>query len=207
MTAEPTRFLALSLLLLSASCEPSPRCAGQLYFDSVHGTCRPCPMGAHLEGGSCACSDGRAFHNYRCELPEGAMPTADEDAGAQPDAGAADSCSQYCDFIHVCLGGNTLAAGVLPDVITTLHADDPSACGVSCAQARKSASPSSLATCIEAGRDAAQCAGDTTQTGLMNAITLLAQCSRANHDDPLRKLICNGLAQSTVVASQLDFCD
>jgi hypothetical protein len=70
-----------------------------------------------------------------------------------------------------------------------------------------SSSPSPLATCVEAGRDAAKCAGDTTQTGLQSAIMLLAQCSRANASDPLRTLICDGLTRSAQVASQLDFCD
>jgi hypothetical protein len=208
MTAQPTFIVALSLLFVSMSCSPSPKCGGKFYYDSVNGTCRPCPMGATFEAGSCTCGDERVFRHNRCELPDGGMSAADDDAGSDHDAAAAaDGCGQYCDFIHVCLGDNTLAAAVLPDVISTLHADDPTACSQSCREASTGSTPSPLASCIQAGRDSAQCAGDTSSTGLMHGIMLLAQCSRQNPDDPLRALICHGLTQSPTVASQLDFCD
>lgn len=201
----PTRILALSVLLMSVGCEPSPKCGGELTYDSVNGTCRPCPSNARFEAGQCVCNDDRVFHDYRCDLRDGAMPMPDDDAGSSY-AGAADGCSHYCDFIHVCLGGNTLATNFLPQVIAGLHADDPTACATSCAQAeRDNASP--LAACVQAGRNTAMCAGDTTQTGLQNGIMLLAQCSRESPSDPLRKLICDGLTQSAQVASNLDFCD
>jgi hypothetical protein len=211
ITAEPTRYVALSLLLLmGVSCAPSTKCGGELYYDAVMGTCRPCPSNARFAAGTCVCNDERVFTNHRCELRDGSMPAGDDDggAGANGDAApAADGCSSYCDFIHVCLGGNTLATNFLPEVISGLHADDPTACTQSCDRAESGSAPSPLATCVEAGRNAAMCAGDTTQTGLQNSIMLLAQCSRSNSSDPLRKLICDGLTKSAQVASNLDFCD
>jgi hypothetical protein len=199
-------MIALSLwLLTSASCAPSTKCGGELYYDSVMGTCRPCPTNARFEAGTCVCNDDRVFTNHRCDLRDGAMPAADDDAGSTG-AGAADGCSQYCDFIHICLGGNTLATNFLPQVIAGLHADDPMACAQSCDRA-ESHDASPLAACVEAGRNTAMCAGDSTQTGLQNGITLLAQCARANPTHPLRTLICEGLTQSEQVASNLDFCD
>jgi hypothetical protein len=209
ITSQPTRILALALLFsgMSASCAPSRKCGGELYYDAVNGTCRPCPSNARFQAGTCVCNDERVFQDHRCQLPDGAMPVpGDDDAGSdRAAAAAADGCSRYCDFIHVCLGGNTLATNFLPDLITGLHADDTAACAQRCGRAESAPSP--IAACVEAGRDAAKCAGDTTQTGLQNSIMLLAQCSRASPGDPLRQLICDGLTQSPQVASQLDFCD
>jgi hypothetical protein len=196
VTRQLTRLLA-ALALACAGCSPQPRCGGALYFDPQNVSCRPCPKDATFRDGTCECSGGRVFQDHRCALPDGATPEP------PPDAGAANSCSAYCDFIRDCLADNALAAGALPEVISALHADDAAACRSSCADA--SASP--LGACIEAGSHTAACAGDGTQTGLRNAITLLADCSRAHADDPLRSIICNGLRQSPLVASQLDFCD
>lgn len=205
MSAHTPRKWLLVLLLAAAAigCNPEPRCGGELYFDPDNVSCRPCPKDATLEHGTCVCNDGKTFVEHRCVLPDGGTPALAPDAGAE-----ANSCNAYCDFVKQCLADNTLAASALPEVITGLHADEPATCAASCGTARgedQEASP--LARCVEDGREAAQCAGDTTQTGLRSALMLLGQCARANMSDPLRGLICMGLKQSTLVSSQIDFCD
>jgi hypothetical protein len=64
-----------------------------------------------------------------------------------------------------------------------------------------------LATCVAEGREAAACEGESSQAGLRAAITLLSDCAHAHPDDPLRSVICEGLVQSELVKSQIDFCD
>jgi hypothetical protein len=134
---------------------------------------------------------------------------------AQVEAGASEAgvtaptgCSDYCDFVNVCLAQNEIAAGALGVVITALRADVPAECERACEDQRGTgAPPSPIASCVEAGREAAQCAGQSTQAALRAAIMLLAQCSRANPEDPLKESICEGLTTSPLVANQVDFCD
>jgi hypothetical protein len=138
------------------------------------------------------------FENHRCVVNQAA------DAGPGPDAAVSAECEAYCDFVNVCLAENEFAQSAIPSVITGLRADAPAACASACAAV---GGDGVLASCIADGRDDAACVGDDSQDGLRGAIMLLAQCSRAHSEDPLRPVICVGLLESTLVANQIDFCN
>jgi hypothetical protein len=106
--------------------------------------------------------------------------------------------------VNSCLAENEFAQSVVASVISGLRADTPDVCASACAAV---GGDGELAGCIADGRDAAACLGDDSQQGLRGAIMLLAQCSRAHADDPLRPLICAGLLESALVAEQIDFCN
>ena len=180
---------SLTLLCVLAACEPKHKCGGALYYDAENVSCRPCPSGARFDDGTCVCSAGAVFMNHRCVS-----------SGAPVDAAVSPSCEAYCDFVNVCLAESDFATGVVPAVVDRLHAQ----CASDCAAV---GGDGALAACIADGSDAAGCADNDSQDGLRATITLLAQCSRAHADDPLRQVICMGLLESSLVANQIDFCD
>jgi hypothetical protein len=208
----------LVLWAITGGCAPEQKCSGKQYYDPVIVGCRLCPMDATFKNGTCECKGGSEFVKNRCVLLDGAVletpdtgtaDTGTADTGAA-DTGAADTatCETYCDFAKVCLGENTLAAAALPDVITGLHADDTAACTSSCkSDLGREGAGDPVVACVEAGRDEAACAGDSSQAGLSGAFMLLADCCRPRRDNALCKSICKPLKANALVAGMVDFCD
>jgi hypothetical protein len=213
--------LSASIVLLcslAASCAPKEKCSGTLYYDPVNESCRECPKTATFKGGTCRCKSGYAFKNDRCELKDSSgLETPDSSTSSMDDSGGPNlpdssmpsgpSCAEYCDFAKLCIGDNTLAAGALPDIVAGLHAKDTSACASACqSDLGGSGANNPVVTCIDSGRDAAMCAGDSSQTALAGAIGLVADCCRTNQADALCKSICKTLKANALIAGMVDFC-
>jgi hypothetical protein len=201
------RFSAFSLLCAVVSgCAPEPKCGGALYSDPASTNCRPCPKDSTFKNGTCVCKDPYEFVNNRCELMDGAVI---ETPDTGPASSVAATCGDYCDFVNVCIGTNAIAQAALKDIVTGLHADDTdtAACESSCkSDTGGDGSSDPVVACIEAGRMAAACAGDSTQTGLGGAIKLLGDCCRPNKIDMLCMSICKVLTSNALVKDQIDFC-
>jgi hypothetical protein len=207
--------LSASLIVLFAfasGCTPEERCSGKQYFDSAAYICRLCPMGTTFKNGTCKCKDQYEFVDNRCVLMDGAVIET-PDAGTE-DSGAADtaapaalSCMDYCDFAKSCIGDNGLAKAALSDVVSGLHADDAAACTSNCKSELGDGEASDpVVACIEAGREAAACAGDSSQTAIAAAFTLLADCCRPRQENALCKSICVPLKANPLTSGMVDFC-
>lgn len=213
----PVRTLAIfAILVVFASCYPDKKCAGELVFDDASALCYACPAGSKYKNQTCECMEGYEFIGLKCVLMDGAMP-------AMPDAGSGDmsdastdaaayegvGCQDYCSFMSSCLGTNSLAAAVLPEVVTGLHADDAAACQTSC----KSDLGSDEATdpalkCMVDGAEALVCPAPAAeaQMGLQSTLGLVGKCCGANTSSPLCKSICETLKASPTAGSMVDFC-
>lgn len=204
--------LSASLIVLCAvagGCAPETKCSGEQIYDSVAELCRVCPMTATFKNGTCKCKDSYEFVNMRCVLMDGAMietpDSGSDDSGTGSSASVA--CTEYCDFAKSCLGDNTLAQSALPDIVMGLHADSVAACTSNCKKVLGGeGSGDPTIACIEAGREAAACDGDTSQVGLAGAMMLVGDCCRPRQDNALCKSICEPLKANSITASMNDFC-
>jgi hypothetical protein len=215
--------ILLLLCVLGSSCDPEKKCGGKLYYDPSVVACRKCPPDSTFKAGTCKCKSGYEFVDNHCSLMDGAViETAD--AGMSIDATAGDAggdagedaamgggtgptCVDYCDFAKVCLGDNSLAVGVLPDVVSGLHADNKAACKTSCEKdLGGNGQSSAVVACIEAGRGKAACAGDSTQVGLLGAFTLIGDCCKPAPEDGLCKSLCKTFKANALASSQATFC-
>lgn len=199
---------------IAGSCAPEDKCSGDRYFDEPSGLCFSCPMDATLKNGTCKCKDKYEFKNRRCVLKAGetedpkdaGMMQEEDDAGMPPPA--ATSCSDYCSFANSCIGKSTLATAALPDIVTGLHADDAAQCTDSCqSELGNDGSSDPVVACIEAGREAADCEGKSTQQSLTSALMLVADCCRPHRDNALCMSICVPLKANPLTATTIDFCD
>jgi hypothetical protein len=195
--------VAAAAYLLSAGCEPTHKCGGQLYYDPINSSCRPCPKNARFEAGSCVCPEAQRFVEHRCIAASQANDPEQGDAGGI-EGSAALGCTTYCDFVKQCFADNELVRSALQDVLEGLYADMSEACVRRCSGASGAEQP--IARCLEERRAEAACEA-SGQEGLKGAITLMAECCRGNPEDPLRGQICEGLTSSPLVAEQIDFCE
>jgi hypothetical protein len=199
---------------LASSCAPEDKCSGELVYDPI-GVCRRCPMGAAFKDGTCKCKAGAEYVDFKCVAKGGPMmepsdagadARGEEDAGAPP--AAAVSCSDYCTFATSCIGENMLATAALPDIVTGLHADDKAECRENCqSDLGNDGSSDPVVACIEAGREAADCAGKSTQQSLASGLMLVGNCCRPHKDNMLCKSICATFKANPLTASMVDFCD
>jgi hypothetical protein len=206
------------LFAIASSCAPEDKCGGGQFYDRTSGVCFPCPMNATFKNGTCKCKDSDyEFKNRTCVRRPGVM---DEpvDAGASSDSSTPEDssmstpsgpvCGDYCGFANSCLGKNVLATSALPSVITGLHADDPKACKDNCErELGNDGSGDPAIACIEAGREAAMCANQSTQQGLIGALMLVGDCCRPRKGNALCKSICVPLKAEPLTSSMIDFCD
>jgi hypothetical protein len=210
------------LCLAGAACAPEKKCGGPRYYDPSNVSCRDCPKDSTFRDGTCVCKHEYEFANNRCvlrdasvrESPDASSSEAGMSSAASPDASSGEAgmssadCGEYCNFVKVCVGDNALGQGAIPDVIAGLHADDTSACVSNCvANTAANGSTDPVVACIEAGRKAAACAGDSTQAGLFGAITLIGDCCKRQAGNALCTSICKVLTANALVKSQIDFCD
>jgi hypothetical protein len=153
------------------------------------------------------CKDQYTFVHNKCMLMDGAVIEV-PDAGPAIEAGMSTAkCSDYCDFAKVCIGDSALAKAALADIVSGLHADAPAACTSSCmSDLGGDGSSDPVVACVEAGRAAAACAGDSTQAGLGGAIGLLGDCCRPRMNNALCKSICKPFKANVLVSSMVDFC-
>ena len=204
-------LVVLATLFTLAGCYPDKKCAGNLVFNDESGLCF-CPEGSEFKDGTCQCKmKGYEIVGEACILMDGAMPPL-ADAGDDTDSGGGTAyegmaCKDYCSFMTTCLGTNSLATGVLPDVVMGLHADDAAACESSC----KSDLGSNEATdpavkCINEGAAASMCMDPNPQTGLGNTLGLVGQCCAPNASSPLCQSICATLKANPLTGSMVPFC-
>jgi hypothetical protein len=224
----------LCLLVGSAACVPDAKCGGPLYYDPSTRTCRPCPKDSTASNGTCTCQKMYEFVSDRCVPREGAVAETTDaaaettdaaaettdaaaettdaaaettDATAESDASSKAGCGDYCSFAKVCIGDNAVAAAALADVVSGLKANDPPACRMACDSDLAGDGSSDLVVqCISAGRAGAACAGDSTQTGLTGAITLVGDCCRSRSSARLCVSICKVLKANSLLTSRIDFC-
>lgn len=201
-TAPASLSFLLALVCLGLACQPEDRCGATLYFDGHN--CRPCPKDAELKGGTCECKDDEnyEFVDHKCQLRDGKTPPEPEDAGPLP----AGSCESYCEFSETCIGDNPIAKASLPEVVSGLHAAQPSTCRSACEDQTMSDEGAAVLACFQAGRSEAACAGDMTIAGLMRAVTLMGDCC-GHKTQPLCQSICQALTSNNLVAGMIDFCD
>jgi hypothetical protein len=216
----PSSAALVLLCAMTGSCAPEEKCSGDRYFELASDLCFSCPMDAVLKNGTCKCKDSKyEFKNRRCVLKDGetvepkdagtpmdGSMMSEEDTGTSMPAGP--TCADYCGFAKACIGDNMLAKAALPTIITGIHADNVGACTDNCeSELGNDGSSDPVVACIEAGRDAAKCAGDNTQTGLASGLMLVADCCRPRKDNALCKSICAPLKANTLTAGMVDFCD
>jgi hypothetical protein len=200
------------LFAVTDGCAPKEKCGGVHYYDPDTVSCRPCPKTATFKDGTCECKDPLyTFANNKCVLMDGAVPEEPEDSGPPPDSGmttgSTPNCGSYCEFAKVCIGDNTLAQAALSDIVKGLHADDPAACKSSCeSDLGGDGSGDPVIACIDAGQEAAACAGNSTQAGLAGGITLLGDCCRPHMTNGLCKSICKTMKANALISSMVDFC-
>jgi hypothetical protein len=220
MRIPPSAALVM-LCAIAGSCAPEEKCSGERYFEVASGLCFSCPMDATLKNGTCKCKDKYEFKNRRCVLKDGetdepmdAGKPNEKDAGmmSEEDTGmsmpAGPTCADYCGFAKACIGDNMLAKAALPTIITGLHADDVDACTDNCqSELGNDGSSDPAVACIEAGREAAMCAGVSTQDGLASGLMLVADCCRPRKSNALCKSICVPLKANPLTSSMVDFCD
>jgi hypothetical protein len=203
-------LVSLLFVMVAGSCAPKQKCSGTQYYDPEVLTCRPCPKTATFKDGTCECKDPLfTFVNNKCMLMDGAVIEEPADAGGDTEGGmmSTATCADYCDFAKVCVGDNALAKAALSDIVKGLHADDPAACTMSCeADLGGDGSGDPVIACIEAGRAAAMCAGNSTQAGLAGGISLIGDCCRPHMTNGLCKSICKTMKANTIIASMVDFC-
>lgn len=218
-------FGLLAVLVSGLACEPSDKCGGKHYYDPMAGACRACPANATFEDGTCVCPAGMEFENNRCQKGAGASnePPAEgsdgggQDAGGQSpeaqDAGgkpmpAGARCDDYCAFTKGCWADNSIAAAVLPEVVTGMHGDDPAACLATCETASSDDDTSIAAVaCIAEGTEQAACLDVDTPEGLMGATALLADCCGSRSDSAICKEACAALQASSLSAGMATFCN
>lgn len=205
-----------TLLLLSTAavgCQPGTKCSGQQYYDPVFEICNVCPMGSTFGDGTCQCKEPYAFTSGRCVLRDGAVvETPDSgssatDGSTEDEPPAAPGCKDYCAFSKACFGDNQLAQSVVPDIISGIHADDTAACTSSCQDdLGNDGSDDQAIACVEAGREAAGCENDDTDTGLIQWLTLMGDCCRPYPEDAVCKSLCAALKPNPLVRAMADFC-
>jgi hypothetical protein len=215
----PSSAALLMLCAVAGSCAPENECGGDRYYDKASALCFSCPMDATFKSGTCKCKDSKyEFKNRRCVPKAGEMEEpmdaglldagkpSDEDTGMSMPAGA--SCADYCSFAKACIGDNAVAKAALATIITGIHADDVAACTANCqSELETDGSGDPAIACIEAGREAAMCAGDNTQAGLASGMMLVADCCRPHKSNALCKSICAPLKANPLTATMVDFCD
>lgn len=200
-------LVVLAMLFTLAGCYPDKKCSGDFVFDDKTALCYDCPADAKFKNGTCECKEGYEYIGLECVLKDGAMPPM-EDAG-QSDAAAYEgaSCSDYCSFMTMCLGTNSLATGVLPDVVMGLHANDAAACTSSCKEDLGSGEATDPALgCIVEAAPNSMCMDPNAQMGLANTLGVVGQCCATNASSPLCQSICATLKASPVTGSMVPFC-
>jgi hypothetical protein len=206
----PSSGALLMLCAIAGSCAPEDKCSGELYFEEATGLCRTCPMDSTFRNGTCKCKAQYAFVKNRCVLKDGEVIEPPDAGMLQQDTGMPSGvgCTDYCGFAKSCIGGNSLAQAALPTIITGLHADDEQACAESCqTDLGSSGAGDPVVACIEAGREAAACAGQSSQQALAAALMLVADCCGPRKDNALCRSICVPLKANPLTAGMVTFCD
>lgn len=206
----PVKLLVVLTLLFTLACYPDKKCSGELVFDDETALCYGCPSGAKFKNGTCECMPGYEFVGLRCVLKDGAMPPM-PDAGDQEDGGETSyegmGCKDYCAVMGTCIGGNSLAVSVLPDIVSGLHANDAAACESKCKSDLGSNEATDAALkCIVEGAEGSMCTVADPQAGLTNSITLIGQCCGPNASSPLCTSICAPLKANALTSGRVDFC-
>jgi hypothetical protein len=200
-----------------SACVPEDKCGGNLYYDSVNKTCRLCPKDANLKNDTCECKDSEnyEFVGYVCKLKDGATPPGTGAAGASGGGGGSSGgsaavvgqCPDYCKLVSACVGENSLAQAVFKDVISSLHADDTSACKASCEGTLDGDGSSDPVVQCLAGATY-KCPGDAmkAQDEFASGLTAIGGCCGTNASNALCKEICKTLKANSTLSSRVEFC-